>query len=541
MKLINVNRTILPVLPGSGFGFIELGLMFAIFFVVLSYFFTVGPYWNITPDSCIYVLGGKNLHETGRYEINGTPLTTAPFVFSAMIAAVFSLFGESYFALNLFMKILILSYLIASFFLLKEWGLSGTWSLFVTLLTASSVHLIRESSRILADIPYALFSVLAVIFFNSYIKKKDNSSFCAAVVFIVLSYFTKTVGVALICASSIYLFADFVKSKGDVRRRKRNLFLAAVSLFAVLAVAWEARNMLTGERYLHYPRAFLEKEPWIPVYASPGEILKRTYSNFVPCKLAPLFAVFGNCAAKESFLNSHHVILTCLYGVLSGLFLSGVVFDAVRRNGFRGMYVVFFLIIFGVMNMYGGKTRHLLPIAPFIFAYPVVFLKEVFRLRKIKIERSAVFKTIACIYLVFYMFHVPSKFDALIRKNHRPLFPGSFIKWRNADEQELALWLKKNTETSAVCLSEKHLIDGLISERLFHDYPYTGDQERLLKYIGKKGISYILVDNTYDKVRRFLIPVISDHAGLFEIVAAKKGASLYRVKKNALVDHYPVL
>jgi len=512
--------------------------MLAIIAVILGYFCVVSPYWDMSPDSCLYVLAGKALHETGRYEVNGNPVTVVPFVFSGMIAAVFMVFGESYFVLNVLMKVLVLLFLVATFFLLRQWKLSVAWSLVVTLLTASSIHLIEESARILPDIPYALWSVLAVLSFGSYMQKKSSASYYLAVGLIAVSYFTRTIGLTLIAAALVCLFAEFIRSEGQARRKSRNRLFTAVIIFVGLAVAWEARNVLSGRRCFHYFRAFLEKEPWIPVYATFGQIIMRTVKMFVPYKLMPFFAVLGNRTVQDVFLNVRWLGGLFFYGIVFCLFWAGVMYDIAKRNRFRGLYILFYLIIFGLMNMKGG-TRYLVPILPFIFAYPVFFVKEMFQSKRILMKKHWFFKAAVAVGIALYMLPVPARFVGTIRSSHRPTFAESPILWRcNRDEQELALWLKKNTDASVACLSDKSLVHGTISERRFHTFPFTKKRNRILRTVRRLNIDYLLVDYKSSKVKRFLMPVIRRHEDVFEILIARKKAGLYKVNPDALVDHH---
>lgn len=211
----------------------------------------------------------------------------------------------------------------------------------------------------------------------------------------------------------------------------------------------------------------------------------------------------------------------------------GVIIDIIKNKSFTGLYLFSYLFIYSVMNMYGGGARYLIPILPFILFYPFFFIRDMFLLKKKRIEEGAVFQIIALLFLVFYIRNAIPYLKYHIKENHRPLFSGTFIKHMgNPDEQDLSLWLKTNTENSVICLSENFKIDCLISERKFYNLPYINDQRFILNYIKSKKVSYVIMVNNSPRVKRFLLPVIMNNKNLFEPLIEKKHASLFKVKER---------
>ena len=72
----------------------------------------------------------------------------------------------------------------------------------------------------------------------------------------------------------------------------------------------------------------------------------------------------------------------------------------------------------------------------------------------------------------------------------------------------------------------------MITKRRGYYFPFTFDKEKILEYIDRKQINYVLVNKKKAVVQEFLIPVIKTYPERFELVRDEKGASLYEVKNR---------
>lgn len=488
----------------------------------LALLFMAGPYWNITADSYSYLMGGKSLVENGRYSVDGKPLTVTPFVTSVLIGAVFLIFGKSFLAVNILMKILTVFCIVAAFFVLRQHGASRTAALIITLLTASNIHLLNEACKILSDIPFTLFSFLSIWSFTRYIRNDDKRAFLPAIFLMLTAYFTRTMGIALILAALTCLFIQAVRAGGEERKKKKGLFLTALICFAAPMLLWELRNALVRGETLFYIKVFMQKIAWVPERATAGEIALRTAREFIPFKLK---------AIGEILVNGWILVFPWPLALACATVYAGAIIEAFKEKSFLGVYMSFYLAIYILMDPHAGN-RFLIPVIPFIFYYSWYFLKGAFRAFNIDIEKSALFRIALVFLVIIYITNACPAVERDIMYNHSPVFPGSMVKYAsNFDEQGIDLWLKRYAGNDSVCMSERAEIDRFLSGKKFLRFPYTGDAGRMRGYIEQNKVDYIVIDKKSPQVKRFLAPVLTGDKEDFELMIDKRGASLYRVKR----------
>ena len=127
----------------------------------LSFCLIVNSSWNATPDSALYLALGESLAAGNGYVFNGEPHTFVPPGFPALLAGAAWLFGPDFLAYRVFMALAgLLTAWIGYLFLARLCGRDA--ALVLGGLFAVNYTLVSNSTLILSDVPFALFSLIAL-------------------------------------------------------------------------------------------------------------------------------------------------------------------------------------------------------------------------------------------------------------------------------------------------------------------------------------------------------------------------------------------
>ncbi len=152
-------------------------------------------------------------------------------------------------------------------------------ALLITLVIGISPAFFRFGHQIMSDIPYLFLSLLALRFLDRYTKESGwvTGYGVATAGLIVLAYFTRSVGFALLVTAPLALL--LFKPGGSLRRR-----VFAASMFALIcalpAVGWTVRNVAVADRAAtrSYTEVFLAKDESDAdegTMKSSGDLLRR--------------------------------------------------------------------------------------------------------------------------------------------------------------------------------------------------------------------------------------------------------------------------
>jgi hypothetical protein len=424
------------------------------------------------------------------------PATKYPPGFPAMLAGWISLFGSSVFS----MKSLVLACYVAAMAvtcMLSRRLLDGVLSLLAVFLAISSYTILNFSHQILSEIPYMLFSLLALFLLLG--KNRSRSAVLAAIAISIWAYFVRTVGISLVFAVFVLL----------LHQRKRREAIALVCLFLVVSVVWAVRNYtLTGEgsRYL---TVLFSADPYAPDKGSIslGGLLSRVWINLVayigslvPLTLLPTFVTTAgpHGSTLRILVSGLIMVVACIGG-----------YTLRKRSLVLNVYLPAYFAIYLAWPEIWKSERFMVPVAPILAIYFVAGIRAI--LGYFEIKRIAI--AVVCSVLVV------SNIVTLVDFTRRPRgYPPGWNQYL-----QTAVWVRENTEEDALVLCRKPFLFYVFSRRRTVAYPFTGDRAAMREYLFTTRPDYIVLENFGAGVSTtevYLVPVLRDMVAYIEYAYA---------------------
>lgn len=381
------------------------------------------------------------------------------------------------------------------------------------LLLAVNPHILDFSHQVMSEIPYLFFSFLALYLFHRWDTKRSSVYLLGASAAAYASYFTRSIGIALVCA--LFLFLLF-------RRRFRE---AAVFLlvFIVLAGAWTVRNHRVAEGD-SYTRQFFMINPYHP------ERGDMTFRHFIQGRMATNATKYGayeigRAIIPHVYLN-HGITLSGGRPVLSVcvalLFLSGLVLQIRKQIGAIEIYTILYFGACLAWPEVWASIRFLIPILPILIFYSIRAVHFLFSLageRPAQIGIGVVTLLLLC-----------SAVQTDARMNSAPR--GYHPVWQNYFA--IAEWASENTDESDIFCCRKPYLFYLHSGRRTTVYLWDKDRDKVYDKMWNDGTDYVVVAQLARTTHDYLLPVINKYSDCFEVVLrySRPDAYLLRMLEN---------
>ena len=483
------------------------------------YLASIGPYWNISPDSATYVEWGRSLASGKGWE-RAPPL---PPVTAVLYAGVLYFFPDGYVALNAFTQLLILTSMGLVFGLLARRD-DPVRALLVILLSLASTSLHYASTQLLSEPTFMLVSLAALVL----LERSGTLAECLAGVLLVIAAMTRTIG--LVLAVAVLL----VEAHAAVaRRREPRPVLIAFALLAFLGVVLWDLYAAHGSYLAVQLRTLLVGDPWSPDPSAPSvtRLLDGIRDNV---RMLP--------AAGGILLNARSPE-TGWPGILARV--SGTVLLAVglhralrERVSVTPVYVLLYVAVVSVRMLAGDEheNRFLVPVIPFVFHYAL----DGARHRAAFLERGALrswwvpsLRVAGALYVIWFLGVGMTQMMGGVRNAHSSPFGSYPIKRPgNYDAQRIALWVKDHTRPQdRYASAQSSMFDVLTERRGFDIVPgRTLSPDAFLPWLEERQVRYLFVDHTLREVRDPLLVVIRSHPRRFQPVLLLPRASLYEVR-----------
>lgn len=269
----------------------------------------------------------------------------------------------------------------------------------ILLLTATNWWFLSFSVIIAPEIAYLFFSITALYFLEKYSQKSNlvNKYLFMMLLMLIVTFYTKSLGLAIILASFIYIF--WAK-----RERKRGLFLVIISLFLIFP--WFLKDIIItntdkmiSQNYLSqiffgYKGSLLSSMKTIATnifYYS-----KAISSLFIPGYFMgePKFEGLSYSSCLCSLMNKDKLFNPQILPLFSffimvifvGMTFIGFIREFIKKKGLIEIYVLCYLgllIILPFGFYVNAGKRYLLSLLPFMLYYffKGVSLFETWRLR----------------------------------------------------------------------------------------------------------------------------------------------------------------
>ncbi|MFH1507783.1 MAG: hypothetical protein ABIG46_05085 [Candidatus Omnitrophota bacterium] len=448
--------------------------------------------WLITEDTALHIIAAKSISQGKGFTITSGPspqhLRYYPYLYPFLLSLLMPYSGGTYsiyIVFSIFLSMILgffLFFIIKGFFKKSE----SIWIIPLFMLNAQVAIFSRV---ILTDMPYTVFSICAVYFISSYIRRQGNFNrfIFPALLFTALSFYTRLLGVSLVVSFVVYLFMK--------KEFKKAFFISVFCLLIVSPWAWD--NLIAGKsvyikefnshtsgfggflfRYIYNLLATIGKE-------LPDLFFYPFMSNIDPLRPVAIF----------KFITGSLIFLALVRGAFIKIKEEGV--------AYFDIYLGTYIIIFYLSWVYHG-ARLLLPLLPFLLYYLIYFVK-------MHTKKNSYFITVLSV-LIFLSIVGNIKEIAQIRMT--PFTPAQ-DSYRQAID-----WLKERA----------HKDDIILSRNVGCVYLYTRgirgvsfirrvDNSAQLNNVIKNNARYVIIDQVKihrDTVRDYLLPMVKAYPDYFQ-------------------------
>jgi hypothetical protein len=464
-----------------------------ILFTVLSLLmFDPKPF--VGGDNAAYVALSKSLVQgKGLTEIwtpENKPHTQYPFGFPILLAPV-SLLRLPYAWYKLVPWLSGLLSLLALTILIKN----GTKIFYIipAFLLAINPHFLEYAHWVLSELPFMFFVLLTFLAMKRWEGKGGYLWLGISILSAVFANYIRSAGIALYLG--IFLYLLFKR-----KFKEASIFIAGCIIFTM---PWSLRNSHYGTSG-GYLDQFLMKDPYQPELGFLGTagLFKRFFANsgiyflnVMPRMLVPSVDAWGLSGAAPLVM-----FLAVIPAVIILLF---------RLIKMPKAYDWFVLIYLG-MSMLWPETwsdiRFLLPILPFFILYLVqaygYMLGWIFK-KRILWPASTVLVLIIVSNIWAGWSPIKNNLEANKYRSHDK-YSGYAPAWHSFFTA--VEWIKNNTPQNSIVVSRKPTLFFMGSERRSFCYPFTTNQDSLLKSIDRAD--YVMIEPVSGTGQRFLIPAV---------------------------------
>lgn len=501
---------------------IERFISFFLFLITILfawlYLNSIGQYWNISSDSFHYLKQATCLAEsTSLNDIyNCWKKALMPLGSSFIFSLVIFPFGRNYIFLNAICTAALLWAIFVSFLWLRK-KYSNFISLFAALIMIASIYVFGASIRIMSDLVFFLFFILAIYFsellyVNSEVNKKNFFLFS---LFALFASLVRINGICLFLAAIIFWLRVRWKNKIKVSR----LILINLALIIISAVI-NLNHIIYLRKFSLFKVAFAPEKETLSLYDRFGFIMSGSASYFDRLKLW-----ISNSWSENGYL---WMFLTIIFISITLTYLIVGVF---KKN--RIVYYATAMICLMYLNHYATSTRYIIPIMPVFLYFFFGGMKKI--AEKLKINRASrvVVLMLLLIYLSFYCWRGFGTIYAWSKEQHATNVPGSNIKLHNINAQILGDWIRLNTDKHTKYMTYQRDYMKCITERKGVEIPFSKDDKYFFIRIKKEKPDYVLADEGRGNVKKYLLPHIERHQEVYELIDSKgkgnKKASLYKI------------
>jgi hypothetical protein len=397
------------------------------------------------------------------------PATKYPPGFPAFLASWITFFGPGIISLKTSVLVCFIGAMAVSFLLMRKL-VDDSLSLLAVLLAITSWSVVSYSYQILSEVPYMLFSLLAVLLVMH--ERRKMWVVAIGLIMCLWAYLIRTVGVSLVLATAIVLF---------VRARRKEAILLICG-FVVVSALWAIRNYTMAGEGSRYMKVLLAANPLDPeegMITATG-VARRAWINLssyagylIPLNLVPTLIGLAEGHQIGPLTYTISVLLMIVVGL--GVY-------SLRKKGLlvHTYTALYFLVYLGWPEIWRGE-RFMIPIAPVVALYFIMGLKSILGYFNLK-RFVLVAVTAAFILTNLYTF-------GLFARRTRGYSPGWY------SYLETALWAGEYTPEDSIVVCRKPFMFYLFSGRRTVSYPFTRDLQAMWDYFVETGPDYIVVDN----------------------------------------------
>ena len=468
---------------------------------------------SLTGDNAQFINLGRSLAEGyGLAEtIEGEPIphTKYPFGFPLLLAIVHIIFPANLIALKSLVVLLYAISIPLTYLLIREFA-APPLSLGVSALCLASPHLLDYSHQVMSEIPFLLFSLIALLLLHRAQKSSTLSTLALAIIAIIAAYYIRSAGIILV-GTGILFFALH-------KKWKETGLIAAGSL--LLALPWQIRNASLGGT--PYIQQLLSINPYRPEEGALtfATLIERILANLEIYGLHVIPQIFVPTFTPSSYTDPG--FSTYFVGlVFSGMILYALITGLLKRH-LLIVYLTCYLCLYILWPDVWSDTRFLVPAIPIFFYAILTSMDELLKLLARALKKTASRAGV----VLFFLFLLGSNIYETNNLAER-------IGWLppNWDNYFVAAeWIKNNTEPDVKIACRKPYLMNAITNRKAAGYAWKTPDEIIADF-EKKSIEIVVIDQIgFRSTPEFLVPAIQAYESRFEVLHIVRNPNTYVLK-----------
>ena len=462
---------------------------------------------SLTGDNAQFINLGRSLAEGhGLSEtIEGEPIphTKYPFGFPLLLAITHILFPGNLIALKSLVVLLYAISIPLTYLLIRRFA-SPPMALGVSALCLASPLLLDYSHQVMSEIPFLLFSLIALLLLHRAQNANTLSALALAIVAIIAAYYIRSAGIILI-GTGIIFFA--------LHKKWKEAGLIAICCF-LLALPHQIRNASLGGT--PYIEQLLSINPYRP------EEGMLTFTALIERILANL-DLYGLLVIPYILLP-FSIDISAFAGV--GLFFSALILYALIVGLIkRHLLIVYLTCYLGLCILWPqvwSDTRFLVPAIPILFYAILTSMDELLRLLARALKKTAS----RAGTVLFFLFLLGSNiYETNYLAERIGWLPPNWDTYFAAAE-----WIKDNTDPDVKIACRKPYLMNAITNRKATSYAWKTPDEVIAEF-EQKSIDIVVIDQIgYQSTPEFLVPAVQAHENRFKIIHIARNPNTYVLK-----------
>ncbi len=465
-------------------------------------------------DNANYYVFGKAIAAgegyTNVHIIGQPPVNSYPPGYPAVIAVVSKVFGSDISTIKIANGFMFFGALVAMFFFFRAITLNEYLSFILVFVMMFNFYLLQYSTWMMSEIPFTLFTVLALLALSKIDLSKPfykSPMFVLMLLSVFIAYNIRSQGIALVGAVMIF----FLFSKKWLHAGSFTF------LFGLMALPYYLRGKSLGAS--PYETALTLKDYYDPSKGNMENLgdwadrFVENFSRYVTNEIPS--AIFGYEPDYEAG--------SWFYGLL---ILGIITFGIIKLKSFRytlGSYILATFAILMIWPPVWTGVRFMLPIVPlliFLFFYGIseilvlILAKAGLQNVRTKIGFAALFG------IAFFIFF--PKVEVLhqnAKKSYEPLYSAYF---------NLAKWTNKNVEPNSVILCRKPMLFHIYSEHYVDGIPKIENVDEAMKIMQERYTHIVFYGDGL--CQRYFVPVYQKYPQNFELVQQMRNPDVYLFK-----------
>ncbi len=501
-----------------------------------------GRLGDYSGDTAYYMLLGRSIAQGDIYTdpvMPGEyPHTKYPFFYPLLLSPVIAITGLNMLWIRAFVALLAALSAAAWYAYFRE-AAGGRVALSLTVLFAFHPYSVSFVTRTLSETPYLLFTGLCLWMYERWKVQDKGGTFSAVIALAVVSYFTRTAGLALF--AGIVLAMVFASSTRTRKVPAMPAWTLALVVFGAAFFCWSAYVFLNPT-----PLATYFEEMWAKVHPGDGFDVAG-YAD----------RVFDNIGFYLGQMTERLFIFlpaSALAGVLVfGLIVAGAVKGAGEGRLVPLLYAVFYIVMILLWPTF-VDFRFIYPLFPLflLFGYWSLQWLGGYLKKAGEVLPAAVFVVLFLLYAyqtgrVVYAQHQPDPYPdvPVMMYGHEIKEPvvdwsDTFYAYKTASNMfavgeflVLNRIAEKELPSDAVIACDKPSNTTLLTGRNAVRSPASPSPRESLEYLESWEVSHVIVDRFSENTAQCVVPLLRSSPQHFEKLFGKKGAlapAIYRFR-----------